>query len=75
MIPLFLLSKGESFLMSALANLCWRIFVADGEFLLLMANLVDLLHGVPNMHEGCRLIGRMHEGCQQLQRESLLFAV
>ena len=57
-IPLFLLSKGESFLMSALANLCWRIFVADGEFLLLMANLnfvllmanlVDLLHGVPNM--------------------------
>ena len=49
MIPLFLLSKGESFLMSALANLCWRIFVADGEFLLLMANLVDLLHGLPNM--------------------------
>ena len=47
--PLFLLSKGESFLMSALANLCWQIFVADGEFLLLMANLVDLLHGVPNM--------------------------
>ena len=49
MIPLFLLSKGESFFMSALANLCWQIFVADGEFLLLMANLVDLLHGVPNM--------------------------
>ena len=63
-IPLFLLSKGESFLISALVNLCRRIFVADGEFLLLMANLVDLLHGVPNMHEGCRLIGPMHEGCQ-----------
>ena len=61
--------------MSALVNLCWRIFVADGEFLLLMANLVDLLHGVPNMHEGCRLIGPMHEGCQQLQRGRLLFPV
>ena len=48
-IPLFLLSKGESFLMSALENLCWRIFVADGEFLLLRANLIDMLHGVPNV--------------------------
>ena len=43
-ISLFLLSKGESFWF-----LHWQIFVADGEFLLLMTNLVDLLHGVPNM--------------------------
>ena len=71
-IPLFLLSKGESFWC---LHWHWWIFVADGEFLLLMANLVDLLHGVPNIHEDCRLIVLMHEGCQQLERGRLLFPV